>query len=273
MIELPSFATQKELFHWLKTNEKLLIKQKKAAVKHADALVYTAGVMQRLNTEKAADGNQQQVDEIEVEAAINSTNWMDSHDDVHIPGLWDKSLQENKSIYLVQEHQLKFEKIISDVVTATVKNFTFTQLGIDNNATTQVLLFKAAVKQERNSYMFNAYRKGWVKNHSVGMQYVKLYLCINDDDPYYTQEKDNWNKYYPMIANKEVADKKGYFWAVTEAKIVEGSAVPVGSNIATPTISVNDKAAEGTLYNEPPQGTQQTTAPAIRWEKIAQQLQ
>ena len=38
-----------------------------------------------------------------------------------------------------------------------------------------------------------------------------------------------------MIANKEEADRVGYFWAVTEAKIVkEGSMVLFGSNSVTP---------------------------------------
>jgi hypothetical protein len=41
------------------------------------------------------------------------------------------------------------------------------------------------------------------------------------------------------VANKSDIESEGYFWAVTEAKIIEGSAVLKGSNYATPTISVN----------------------------------
>jgi hypothetical protein len=70
------------------------------------------------------------------------------------------------------------------------------------------------------------------------MQYVQILLCINSEEKYYTEEKTNWDKYYPMVANKDVADERGCFWAVTEAKIIEGSAVVIGSNGATPTISV-----------------------------------
>jgi hypothetical protein len=42
-----------------------------------------------------------------------------------------------------------------------------------------------------------------------------------------------------MIVNPEKADNRGYFWAVTKATPVEGSAVTRGSNSITPTISNN----------------------------------
>ena len=34
------------------------------------------------------------------------------------------------------------------------------------------------------------------------------------------RRKENWDKYYPEIINKDVADSMGYFWAVTTAKIM-----------------------------------------------------
>ena len=90
--------------------------------------------------------------------------------------------------------------------------------------------------------MFEQYANGWVKNHSVGMQYVKIGLAVND--PECVAEFDLWNKYYTTIANKEYADECGYFWVVKEAKLIEGSAVPIGSNWATPTLQNNMKSFE-----------------------------
>lgn len=272
-IELPSFTDKQAMLKWLVTNKDLLIAQKKSEVKQADAVIYSPTVMQKLKPITAAkDGNPviTDISEIQVLSAINSTNWLDSHDDVHIPGLWNKCLAEKKSFYLVQEHKMQFEKIISDMVTASVKTFSFKELGFDVSGDTEVLLFDSTVTNDRNPFMFNQYMKGWVKNHSVGMQYVKLYLCVNSEDAWAAQEKDNWDKYYPMIANKQEADETNYFWAVTEAKVIEGSAVPIGSNAVTPTVSVSSKAADnGTLNNEPPVGTQPKTEPAaIRWDKI-----
>ena len=103
--------------------------------------------------------------------------------------------------------------------------------------------------------MFKQYADVNVTNQSVGMRYVKLLLAVNNEE--YKTEKEIWDKYYPVIANKSAADEQGYFWAVTEAKVVEGSAVPIGSNQVTPTISVNTKEAGETHFNqEPPKGTQ-----------------
>ena len=89
--------------------------------------------------------------------------------------------------------------------------------------------------------MFNQYRKGYVLNHSVGMRYVKIYLCIDSEEASYSSEKANWDKYYSQVVNKDVADEKGYFWAVTEAKVIEGSAVVKGSNCATPVMELEEE--------------------------------
>jgi hypothetical protein len=78
-----------------------------------------------------------------------------------------------------------------------------------------------------------------VKNHSVGMQYVKLFLAVNDER--YEEEFKVWEKYINLAVNKEVAIEYGYFWAVTEAKVIEGSAVPIGSNTYTPTQENNSE--------------------------------
>ena len=91
--------------------------------------------------------------------------------------------------------------------------------------------------------MFEQYKQGYVDNHSVGMQYVKLRMCVNDKD--YEKGKEAWDQYIDQVANKDVAEKQGYFWAVLEAKAIEGSAVPNGSNPITPTLSVKNEVGGG----------------------------
>jgi len=71
-----------------------------------------------------------------------------------------------------------------------------------------------------------------------------LRKSVNSEEKYWAEEKANWDKYYPMVMNKEMADEYGCFWAVTEAKFIEGSAVVLGSNSATPTISVQQEKTE-----------------------------
>ena len=103
--------------------------------------------------------------------------------------------------------------------------------------------------------MFNQYAKGYVKEHSVGMRYIKMDLAINSENEADKEEKIIWDKYINTIANKADAEAQGYFWAVHEAKAIEGSAVVKGSNPATPTINV--EAAKSTLQiPEPSNDTQ-----------------
>ena len=233
-------------------NKETIMAQKKAVMKYADGCLYVSLNGDEVVPKAAIDVTD--LDSIQVKAAINTTNILDSHGDVHIKGLWNKSLKENKMIMHLQEHKMSFDSIIADGedLKPSTKDMTFKELGYKLDGDTQVLFFESTVKMERNLYMFKQYANGRVKNHSVGMRYVKMFLAVNDDN--YKEEKAIWDKYYPTIANKEDVDAQGYFWAVTEAKVIEGSAVPIGSNQITPTIEVAAKST--TEIIEPPQGTQ-----------------
>lgn len=236
------FENKEELFAHLKANKALLVAEKKSETKQADAILFgsTLGKSETKTTKSPGmeDGT------IRVKSVINTTGVMDSHSDVHIKGIWNKSLKENKNIYLLQEHQMKFDKVISDQVKASAEMMKFTELGVNSKSETQALVFDSIVSKERNEFMFNQYKNGFVKNHSVGMQYVKIDLAINSNLEEYKEEKAIWDKYEKEIVNREKAEEQGYFWAVTEAKIIEGSAVLVGSNTITPTLSVESKEFE-----------------------------
>lgn len=241
---IPQFATKEQRLDWLRKQDKSLLYQaKKLVTKQADSVVCVVGgtgykpdveVVKELGAPAAMPTGAMQV-----KAVINTTNILDSHMDVHIPGLWKKSLSEvspAKPIYHLQEHQMKFEKVISDEVKAFTKRLSWKSLGYDYPGNTEALVFDSTIQQARNPFMFDQYSAGYVKNHSVGMRYVKLLMCVNSEEKYWVEEKDNWDKYYPQIVNQDDADELGMFWAVLEAKIVEGSAVLVGSNPATPTL-------------------------------------
>ena len=235
------FATKKELFKFLSENKEKLIAQKRAVKKEVDCSVILKPVLvfdKQKNAHKAGGEiiDPINLDSLKVVCIINTTNFLDCHGDVHIPGLWNKSLQENKMIMHLQEHEMEFDKIIADGdnLKAYAKPFNWSELGYPYPGTTEALVFESEILRKRNEYMMNQYANGWVRNHSVGMFYVKMDMAINDEE--YPNYYEAWKKYYPQIANKEVADEKGYFWYVLEAKCIEGSAVPLGSNTATPTL-------------------------------------
>lgn len=249
------FGTQKEMLDFLFKNKKQLIAQKRAVIKKGDGISVAPLIQWHKGQEAKKEGveplDPTLPDSLKVVVIINTTNFLDCHGDVHIPGLWAKSLSENKMLMHLQEHEMEFENIISDGknLKAYTRTYTWQELGFPYDGVTEGLTFESTIEKKRNEFMLNQYLNGWVRNHSVGMQYVRLDLAINDED--YPNEFAAWQKYYPMIANSDLADEEGYFWYVLEAKCIEGSAVPLGSNSATPTMTVegmND-------MTEPPMGT------------------
>lgn len=261
------FTNKEDMFKALRENKDALIAQKKMITKFADTVEHTPKALNNKGEAIKADTvDISTIKSLDMDLAINTTKLMDSHSDVHFDGLWNKSLKEKKSLYLLQEHKMQFSNIITDDVKASAKEMTWKELGADYPGSTQVLLFNVNVSKERNPFMFEQYAKGYVKNHSVGMRYVKLDLAMNSDSKYDEEEKAIWDKYINDIVNKEQAEAQGYFWAVHEAKVIEGSAVPIGSNTITPTINTESKELEPGNHSkgEPSNDTRFNVADALQ---------
>jgi hypothetical protein len=254
------FATKDELFAHVgkpgtdsyKEKLKGLIAQKKMEIKWADGFHFNnTFYCEKENSFKSYSEKEETPimdgrDTLGVKAIINTTNIIDSHMDMHIPKIWDISLKQNKQVMHLQEHKNSFDTILSSGkdLKAYTETYTWKELGFKFDGKTQALEFDSTIKASRNSgskFMIGQYANKYVNNHSVGMYYVRLIMCIGDEN--YGAEYEAWEKYLPMAVNPEVAEDRGYFWAVTEAKCIEGSAVPLGSNYATPTISIEDKGA------------------------------
>lgn len=257
---IPQFATKAELFGWLRENKHLLIQAKKSTMKMSDAVsginIVAPGQIESEVAKELGLAVPPLDGSIAAKLIINTTNFLDSHSDVHIDGIWKKSLQEAKNLYLLQEHKMKFDKVISDQVTAYTRKISWKSLGYDYPGSTEALIFDSTITDKRNPFMYEQYVNGYVKNHSVGMRYIKLFFCVNSEEKWWIEEKEAWEKYYPFIVNKDVADDQGYFWAVTEAKVNEGSAVLIGSNTATPTLQITEAGKSTSVNIEPDESTQ-----------------
>lgn len=243
---LPNFNNKTELFDYLKANKETLIAEKKFQMKKADAVFF---VQEQDETTKAKPSSD--ATKLTAKLVINTTKILDSHSDVHIDGIWNRSVKNTRNLYLLEEHKMSFKTIISDAVKASVEELPWRSVGVKAEGTTQALVFEAVIDKDRNEYMFSQYLKGHVKNHSVGMQYVSLDLAINSEDPNLKAEKKVWDKYIDQVVNRKEAEEQGFFWAVTEAKIIEGSAVPIGSNQATPTLDIQDSSSTDTPKIDP----------------------
>ncbi len=242
---IPDFADKATMHRWLKANKHLLLTAKKAQMKHGDAVCLPNVLIGSTGQVEKAAANLELLNltEFPVKVVINTTNIMDSHSDVHLPGLWKKSLSEAKVIYHLQEHKMQFDKIISDRVQVSVKTVTWKEIGYDWPGVTEALVFDSTIEKDRNPYMAEQYAKARVNNHSVGMRYVKIELAMDSEAKWDVEEKAVWDKYIDQIVNRDEVEDQGYFYAVTEAKVIEGSAVPVGSNFATPTLEIGKDIA------------------------------
>lgn len=278
--------TEQEVFNWLVENQAFCKTLRKSESKFSDGMplefisyaINEKGEMLKAEN-NSTDNPVEDTGKLKVKCIINATNILDSHRDLHVNGIWKNSLKQKQILYLVQEHDLSFKGIISDQVKAYTQIFTFKELGYDYDGDTECLVFDCIIEKERNPFMYEQYKKGYVRNHSVRMQYVKEFFCLDSDDPEHFQFKENHDKYSKMVANKEALTNYKWFYAVIEAKIKdEGSPVVKGSCFATPTLEVtqikNKLQTEMPFVekNEPPVSTQeapeQGSEAQKKWEEF-----
>lgn len=271
-LKIKKFAKAGDQLKWMVENQPLLKAQRRSEAKRTDGMSFGFKSFavnekgERLKVENGSVVNPPEDNgKIKVKVIINATNILDSHTDLHLPGIWKKSLSEKKLLYLCQEHDLSFKGIISDEVKAYTENISFKDLGYTYEGTSECLVFDAVICKERNEYMYYQYLKGYVRNHSVRMEYVKEYFCTREglyDGADAVQYVENWNKYAPMCANQSDLESVNWFYAVAEAKVKdEGSAVVKGSCFTTPTLEVTEQKQAGKPLDnyhkeEPPAGTQ-----------------
>lgn len=234
-----TFTTKSELFKALKEQKDELIGLKKASIINSDGL--------KSETTKL-DGMAAKVVHLDDDFSyhvINTTKYMDSHSDVHIDGIWNKSLSDKQGkIYFVADHDLSIKSVIAypKDVTMYVQDLPWRLLGKDFDGNTQALIFKV----KKDAIVLEA-AKQIIENkidieHSIRMQYVNIELAINEEGEDYVDEKMLFDSVIGSVANKVQAIEQGYFWVVTEAKISqEGSMVLRGSNDATPILTSESK--------------------------------
>jgi hypothetical protein len=248
------FSTRDEQIKALKDNLDRVIQLKKSAEKRSDGLPLRM-FTNKSETEKSPDF----VKDGFIYPIINTCGYLDSHDDVHIPGLWKKSVKEQQGkIFYVCDHAMEIDKVIAypEDVEILVETVPWKSIGFEIDGETEALIFKTNVFDYSNDSARKAIEQKKPVQNSVRMHYVKIEFCVNSENEYYKMEKVNWEKHYPMIVNKEDADKNGYFFAIIEAKIhKEGSMVLIGSNKLT-NIQYADKSHTSTKeISEPSEDT------------------
>lgn len=233
----------RELFEFLIANKAGLVAQKKAFIKECDPIGCGTEIYSILK--HSANKNDMGIipmdtTSLNVKVVANTSMWMDSQSDVLLRDSASKSIKERKPmIKMLKDHGRTLDSEIADVNDIYYQDIPLTELGLQKTGTAQALIFDADVQKSYDEKTFNKYKQGKVNQHSIGLQYIRLELAINDSD--YEKEQDFWNKYIDQVINKEEAQSQGYFWVVPEYKLIENSAVLFGANSLTPTLSTGAK--------------------------------
>lgn len=235
------FETKAEMIKAVVENKSLIIASKTSQIKHADC--FEVSFNEVGDETKARGENPENL----IYPVINTTNFMDSHGDVHGKGIWNKSVNEQQgNIYYAMDHKLEVDSIIAfpKNVKLMLQDYNWSDLGYNLSGNTQALVYEVKLTGKEPNSFKRALKEGNLQN-SVRMQYVKIELAVNDEE--YEAEYKTWLNRVGEVANIEQANEVGYFWYVSEAKISkEGSAVLFGSNSATPILQYKSAIMEPT---------------------------
>jgi hypothetical protein len=265
LLEIDHSLPQKELFKFLKDNKKALISQKKALPKFCDSVSLMPsyalkGVDDDGELEIKAIGGEAAIpdtaESLIVDVAANTSMWCDTAGDVLLKNSAKKSMKERKGLIPhIYDHRYEVLAEVGEVQNIYYQDVELRRLGLKIDGMAQVLTFKTEVIKSYNPAVFDKYRLKKIRQHSIGLRYEELLLAVNaPDDEYWTEEYKVWKKYIDDIINKEVPEARGYFWAVPQYMLLENSAVLIGANMLTPTLSTSEK--ESTNERPPGDGTE-----------------
>jgi len=251
-ILIPENLKGKALFNFLIANKAGLIATKKASIKYTDPLVCQPSLLTsyKVAAKKEMSGADQDDDTgvVKVKVVGNSAWWCDSQMDVLTDTCYDKSIKEKGNLIPhIADHIHLSTNHVADVKAVYTQKISLKDLGLDLPGSTTAFVMESDVREDYNEDTYKFYKNGKINQHSIGLQYISIGMCINDKD--YLPEYELWKKYYDKVINKDVIDERGYFWIVPEIKIMENSCVLFGANILTPTLEVSDtgkSAAYGT---------------------------
>lgn len=238
-----SFATKEDLFKEVYANLNTIIDFKKSAIQKSceKGLSITCQVLNFAKFEDETGKAAFEIDNDYYYIAVNSTNVLDSHEDLHVDGIWNKTVDEQQGKnYLVADHDLSISSVIvkKEYIEMFIAKLPFSALGKPYEGKTQVLIYKF-----RKDKVIHEVARKWLESGdpieaSVRMRYITILFAMDSNDPEYKEQKKLYDQYFPIIANKADFDYIPYYFIIKEAaNIRESSLVVFGSNSTTGNIT------------------------------------
>jgi len=254
------FATKEAMFAEFRANIDDIISFKKAEIQKS-CNKGTAITCKSLDLLKLSDQVKGlKIDDAYYYIAVNSTKVLDSHQDLHIDGLWAKSVKEQQGMnYLVADHELTIADTIvrKEHVEMLIVRMPFALLGMPYAGDTEVLVYKFPKDKVVHSKAKEWLESGDQIEASVRMQYVTILFAMDSNDPEDITLKKNYDDYLPSIANKDDFEYIPWYFIIKEAKNVrESSLVIAGSNHVTG--NINNTEPEKSTQTDPPSSSQKS---------------
>lgn len=241
------FASQKDLFRYLVENKDFEINRKKSTIKNADAVnllpISEKTLPETTKAIKYAYENDKESGILKRTILANTYWWMDSHSDVHI-GRTDENdkavftlsiANRAHKVYPIDEHKFGLDGRIGKTVELYEAPISWRTLGVGKTGMTEGLFAVAEIHRSKNERRYQDYLNDEIDQHSVGMQYMDIQLAVNDEEEF-PKEYAVYQKYINKIGNRALVEEQGFFYAVSEAKLIEYSCVIAGSNELTPVL-------------------------------------
>lgn len=257
-----TFTNKEELFSSLRENISLIIDAKKADIQKSceKGLSVSCKSLDLLKFEDQTKGVK--IDDAYYYIAVNTTKVLDSHNDLHVDGLWTKSIKEQQgNNYLVADHALCIDDVIvrKEYIEVFTAKLPFSLLGKPYSGDTQALIYKFPKDKVIHSKAKEWLESGDQIEASVRMQYVTIEFAMDSNAPQDATEKKRYDEFIGVIANKDDFEYIPYFFVVKEAKNVrESSLVVFGSNSSTG--NINNIEPTKVTQTDPPASSQKSNS-------------
>ena len=279
---LPTFQNKEEAFCYLRENGINMIKQKRSGERVScdydtlpDMGVYNIQTKNLDVIAKTFTKNiriKQDMPEVmfRVDVIANLAGWCDSDQDVIIPGAYTKTINDRGAlgknlVYHLKNHVKTTDAIIGTDVQMRTEMINLSEFNIKSDLTqAEALIGSSIIDEDVDEKHYALYARDEIKNHSIGFIAMNIFLCMNSELTGDEEFKKNWDKYRPFVINKEKVDQYGFFFAITEIKLREYSAVLFGASELTPTIESTypkqpEPSKSDTLQPEPSETLKEKT--------------
>lgn len=266
--ENKEFNSEKEMIDFVKSNVEQIIDFKRGSIQKSidKGQSVTCRPLKIEDIEPTNKAVKMDADHYYI--VVNTTRILDSHGDVHIDGLWNKTVidQQGRN-YLVDTHSLSLGATIvrKEHIEMFLAKVSFASLGLSYQGSTEAFIYKFPKNKVIDSKAKEWLESGDAIEASVKMQYIKLVFCLDSKAPEDEQAKAHYDNYIKMVANRKDFESIPYFFAILEGKnVMEASLCPFGSNGITGNIlpnkdiePSNDTQNNDNHTNEPTKVTQQ----------------